>query len=88
MNSDVDKWDADFSVLLFILGLLKSLSTYVEVDNWDADFNPIEVGIPNAEFNIKLVFLKSTMLADFSSCELDNRFVEFALKFILQIFDF
>ena len=56
MNSEVGKWFADFVVSLFIVGLLKSLLTFVEVGNWDADFNPIEVGIPNAEFNIKLIF--------------------------------
>ena len=33
MNSEVGKWFADFIVLLFIVGLLKSLLTSVEVGN-------------------------------------------------------
>ena len=33
MNSEVDKWDADFIIKLFIVGFLKSLPTSVEVDN-------------------------------------------------------
>ena len=45
MNSEVGKGFVDFIVLLFIIELLKSLPTSVEVGNWDTDFNPVEVGI-------------------------------------------
>ena len=54
MNSKVGKPFADFIVLLFIVGLLKSLPTSVEVGNWDADFNPVEVGIRFAGFSLKI----------------------------------
>ena len=85
MNSEVSKWFADFIVLLFIVGLLKSLSTSVEVDNWDADFNSVEVDIRFTGFSSNSVYLKSTMVADFSSGELGSWFAEFALKFIIPI---
>ena len=86
MNSEVGKWDADFVVLLFIVGLLKSLSTFVEVDNWDADFNSIKVGIQFDGFSSRSVCLKSAVVADFGSGELGNWVAEFALKIIISDF--
>ena len=72
MNSEVGNWIANFVVTLFIVGLLKSLLTSVEVGNWDADFNPIEVGIRFASFSFNSVCMKSVVVADFGSGELDN----------------
>ena len=86
MNSEVGKWDADFIVLLFIIGLLKSLSTSVEVSNWDADINPVEVDIRFVGFSSRLACLKSTVVADFGSGELGNPVAEFALKLITSDF--
>ena len=86
MNSEVDKWFADFVVTLFIIGLLKSLLTSVEVGNYDANFNPVEVGIRFARFSSSSVCLKSTVVADFGLGELDNRVAEFALKIIISDF--
>ena len=86
MNSEVGNWFANFIVTLFIVGLLKSLSTSIEVDNWDADFNSVEVDIRFVEFSSRSACLKSTVVADFGSGELGNWVTEFALKIIIQIF--